>query len=329
MDLPPEAIETVIQIVQRQLAALSLPALSENELNVEVDESFENDSQSGAKLTPVCVTLKDGPNDYNRSFMIKRWQPEGWVSLLWGVDSPLEAMLFESGLVDLICSRGGLYVPTIGSVSTEDGRWIIMDDVSQQLSAWRKYSISDGPRRLTSTLIVELHGELFDSMARYYVWSEDRNIRKRFRKIEHHLVPQERYLRRFEQIFREWLGYDTAGEIESQATRKAKERINSGRERHLKFLENLPQSERRMWIRHSTCRDTLVAAVSDLPLFPLHGDITGGNVGIAHNAVCGLPSACELVKVGNVDSKVIENIEPSIERAHCALFDIERWARKT
>jgi len=205
-----------------------------------------------------------------------------------GVPFPLESFLFDIGCVDSINSHGRVSIPTVASVTTEAGRWIVMDDVSGQLSAWRNSLIDSGrPDDLIGRTGTKLLRELMDSMAEYQVRWETVESRTYLQKLKTRLVPQEMRLRRFEGVFREWLGGPSMDRHDSPPMHRAKEYFSSRRANYLTFLERLPKEDRRTWVKHMQDRDSLVTVASDLPVSLLHGDLKVGNIGLVRTPSAG------------------------------------------
>ena len=242
-------------------------------LDLVVDKTFEHDGLSGADLKRVCAIIRYNGNDTMTHFVAKRWDPSGWLTQLMGVDLPLESILYEGGHILDFDSKGRLRVPIVGSVRNENDAWNIMEDVSEELSAWKASAIDSAE--------LPLQRELLDRMAEFHVRWEDRKRRRHLRVVKNQLVPQEMRLRWFERLFREWFGGAAADPRDSPALRKAKKKFtDGGRETWSAFLDRLPEIDRSIWCKHMQRRDMLVSAASNLPVTFLHGDLIWRNIGV-------------------------------------------------
>lgn len=280
MCLPGPVLEEIASVVQRRAPVSTLPGARHP--NLAVDESFTHDGLSGWDLKRVRATTRTGGRASSVDFIVKRWDPSTGRAQLAGAGVPLECLLHEGGHIDRINSMSGLHVPTVGSLRVGSDAWIIMDDVSADLAAWKTSVVEPGGPlwRLSSTGMPVLR-ELLDRLARHHVAWEAAKGAAHLGTVESRLVSQETRLRSFERLFREWFGSTAADPGEPEALRRAKERFTSARrEKHAAFLDRLPPGERATWSRCMQYRDRLVAAASDLPVTLLHGDLVWRNIGV-------------------------------------------------
>lgn len=238
-----------------------------------VDDSYSHDGMSGAEIQRVKVAGLKNNSKTNFSFVVKPWDSTKWLTQLLGVERPLENILFESGFFDEVNAIEGLQVPIIGSVQLEDQAWIIMEDVSADLGRWKTSAFDGGE--------LNLQRNLLDRMAFFHVNWEDKHSEKRFQYLQKQLVSQERRLRWFEPLCREWFGGNTQTASDSLALRRAKDQLGEVlREPFLNFIDHLPEKSRINWLNHMQHREGLVSEASNLPATFLHGDLVWKNIGL-------------------------------------------------
>ena len=276
VELPDQVLDAIASVVRRSSSAPSLgdrgPAV------VAIDESFKSDGFGESPPTRVLATTPDSPKE-TRIFYAKRWSASPWFNHLTGITVALENLLHETGEFGHVNAICGLSVPVVCSVRAEDGAWVIMEDVSRELAAWKSSAVVGGVFWKPSSGALELYADLLDRIAELHAKWEARNRKGLLEHLKIHLGPQESKLRRFESLFREWFGADHEPE-DSPAVRKAKEAFTAARrEKYLAFLSRLPAKTRTLWIKHMQCRNALVSAASDLPMTLLHGDLNWRNIG--------------------------------------------------
>jgi len=263
----PDAVETSI----RRLAARSLrPHVEPDALDVRIDDTFEHDGYSGNELIAVLVTADEGGEPVR--YIAKHWDSAQWVAQLEGVERPIESLLQRGGYFTELEDLPGLHVPILDSPQADGESWVVLEDVAEELAVWKELTTN------ADALIGEY--ALLDVVARLHVTFEKESHRDRLRAAEGFLVPLERYLRRFEGLYREWYTDQKSDPRESEALQAAKRLVSTYREVWDTFLDKLPLSDRDHWMKQMLNRNALVAAADGLPVTLLHGDLAPRNVGI-------------------------------------------------
>lgn len=274
MDLPQkvEAAITaaVVQVLSEESSALVGP------LNIETDGNFKHDGLSGNELLSVRVSCEVNGDSRSIQIIAKKWESASWVTLLMGIRRPVELLLCEGGAFLDINALGCLRVPIIHATRSADDAWIIMKDVKKDLDSWKK--LTSDPSDLTGEYL------LMDQLAAFHVKWQEHRFQERLMRMRSQLVPQERRIRWFESLNREWIGGRGPDPKEPPELRAVKESISSGLPIEKAFLDRLPEKERSVIKKQMLDRDGLVNAASDLPRVLLHGDLVTRNIGIRADA---------------------------------------------
>lgn len=296
MDLPEQLIDAIASALQHRYSS-SMPQ-DVRVLDLAIDDSFINNGFAGSDIKHLSVTILDRAIRTSISLFVKRWNPSPWIIELTRLAHSLEVLLYENGIFDQINSIAGMRVPVIGSVRAENGEWIIMEDVSAELSTWKNATLDQtGFFWRPSPDCLGIYTDLLDRLAQQHVKWEDPKRLKDLRTVKRHLLSQERRLRELENLFREWFGSVDSNHLDSPALREANAARVAGsdqwaskanftahrRGNYIAFLRRLPTKDRSIWMRHMQCRDALVEAASVLPQTLLHGDLNWRNIGLCRS----------------------------------------------
>ena len=293
MDLPDQLVDAISSALKRRYS----PLMPQNVqvLQLSIDESFHSDGFAGSDIRHLNATIMDHGTRRAASLFTKRWSPSPWVIELTRLAVWLEILFYENGTFDHINSIPGVRVPVIGSARTENGEWIIMDDVSAELTAWKEATAGPkGSFYQTSQASFELYTDLLDRIAQVHAKWETSERKDDLSTIQKHLARQERRLRSFESLFREWFGSADDDYLNSQAMTEVvapsvapsdqwtskRSFAAARRQNYQAFLDRLSNGDRLVWIRHMQSSDALVEAASALPQTLLHGDLGWRNIGL-------------------------------------------------
>jgi thiamine kinase-like enzyme len=194
------------------------------------------------------------------------------VTQFLGREQPIELLLSENGFVSKIGRLPGLHVPICGSVRTDGGSWVILQDVTPDLALWK--CLTREPSDLQCEKL------LLDRLAYLHAQWETGDGQQLLAASSAWLVSQERRLRWFEPLWKEWVGGRSAGIDETPYYRAAKAYAERAHGWVLAFLDRLSAADRDLWTRHMVDRDSLVSAARDLPVTLIHGDVVPRNVGL-------------------------------------------------
>jgi thiamine kinase-like enzyme len=293
MDLPEQLVDALASALHHRHCS-SLPQ-DIRILDLAVDDSFQSDGFGGSDIKRLNVTILGDGAETSLCLFTKSWSPSPWIVELTGLTVWFEILFFEDGVFDDINSIPGIRVPVIGSFRTENGDWIIMDDVSAELATWKDATAGrSGSFWQPSPECFAIYAELLDRIAHLHAKWEGPKCRNDLRSMRRHLDRQERKLRSFESLFREWFG-SADGEyggsptttaalpprVTGQAQWASQEGFAAARKQNYEvFVARLSEKDRSVWIRHMHCRDGVVEAASTLPQTLLHGDLGWRNMGI-------------------------------------------------
>ena len=240
--------------------------------DVVVDGHFEHDGAARNELISLRVQESSGDSNRFVRLIVKRWEPTGWVTQLTGIESPVEHLLWKNNDVDDINAIDGVLVPTIGSCRTDENTWIIMEDVSHQLISWKQIS--------NESTDLSPERSVLDRLAALHVKWEDRLHQRRPQSMAARLVSQERRMRWFESLIREWFAGATPDSTESENIRAAKAQLAWAQELESAFLSRLTEKTRSLLLRNTFGRNVIVDAAIGLPKVLIHEDLDILNVGL-------------------------------------------------
>jgi hypothetical protein len=103
-----------------------------------------NDSTSFVRVS-FCWALSDSPmKSHTASWIIKHWKAGGVRDSSLGIIQPREALAWEHGWLRHTALPAGMIVPFIGARRSPDNTeaWLAMADVSTELSAYQRLSLS-------------------------------------------------------------------------------------------------------------------------------------------------------------------------------------------
>jgi len=272
--LPSEVSDAILEIARREL--VNEEGAEARIDSVVLDDEFENDGEGESDVVRTAVRYSvDGARGELR-LIAKRWEPTGLVSQLLGVEAPVELLLHVNGDIEEINHIHGLQAPIVGSVMSDGDSWIILDDVSEELDAWRS---SDADTSDISDQLLFL-----DRLAAFHVAWEDEEHQQRLRSMSDRTVAQNRRLRSLELASHEPMDWRDPDPSLPATVREAMKRLAWAADVHGAFLYRLPLHERTLLRRLFYDRSELVAAAAGLPRVLLHGDLKRENIGIRRDS---------------------------------------------
>jgi len=272
--LPNEVSDAILEIARRGLAN---GACGDARIeSVVLDHTFENDGEGESDVvrTVVHYSVDGAPGELG--LIAKRWEPTGVVTQLLGVEVPVELLLHINGDIEEINRIQGLRAPIVGSVMSDGDSWIVLDDVSEELRAWRS---SDADTSDISDQLLFL-----DRLGALQVAWEDEQHQQRLRSMSDRIVSQNRRLRSLEPASHEPMDWREPDPSLPATVREAMKRLAWGADVHRAFLNRLPLHDRTLLGKLFYDRSELVAAAAGLPLVLLHGDLKRENIGIRRDS---------------------------------------------
>lgn len=257
--------------------------------DVTEDTSFEGDGFAGSEVIAINLKLR-GAQDLR--IVAKRWAPFEWLKELSGLNRWAELLLHEESDLERIASASAVRVPYIGSCRTEEGDWILMEDVSEQLQTWRN-ATEDEPRYFwrPTAASLDLYAGLVDRIAHMHAIVDQSRERLLPERIVGELKSQERCVRGAEKLLQEWFGDSGVVGTSTGAPEVPTEQgatpwtsrttIAVDRRMHfVDFLDRLSANDRSLWLQNMMNRDSLAAIARRLPRTLIHGDLNRRNIGI-------------------------------------------------
>ncbi len=239
-------------------------------------EPMQHDGIGGNDICRAKVSWTTQENDSNSvNWVIKHWYPGGLTGWGMGVSVPAEALAWNHGLIRPESLPRGLVAPFVGVIFNEESTSarIVMEDISEELSAYVRNSLSPAERLKRDRLIL-------DRLAQFHVHWE---TPERFAQLEKQkwLLPQEARLKCLADFFSQCIdGQTSSGTILKGIRTRLTGYFDWAPKQLLAFLDWLSKPDRRLWEQHLCHRQALIEAFSTLPQTFLHGDTDPRNVGL-------------------------------------------------
>jgi aminoglycoside/choline kinase family phosphotransferase len=248
--------------------------LGRDALNIEDCDiqPIETDGASGNHFYRAVVSLQEKHQTTPITLIIKRWLPTAWTALLTGAEVSREALAWENGLITERALPEGLKVPFIATSRDEDGAWIVMEDISSEIAAFKSPARKHENARL-----------LLDRLAGFHVFWE---CPDRFARLQEHpwLFSQEARLHCGVACHLKWFGADHKEKVYRERLRRFKmscpDSVDWARSACSAFIESIPRQNRELWRKHIRNREALVAAFGEYAQVLVHGDLNERNAGI-------------------------------------------------
>jgi hypothetical protein len=238
-----------------------------------------NDSSTISRVTLDWSVPASSLGSKRTTWILKAWKADGDRDGGLGILQPREALAWEQGWLRPSALPKGMVVPIIGAHRLPDNSaaWLVMEDVSTELSAYQRMSLSgEEAIRYTRSILARL--AFFHAR-----WEEA----ERQRELEAcaWLPHPESYLWDMASTYAAALG--RASLVKTPLYTSAPP-VWEGLSADLEaFLEARPRDERRLWEEFMIDRQPLVEALAGYPQTLLHNDLDDRNIGLRWSG--GLP----------------------------------------
>lgn len=260
--------QAVISGVKRILAK----EIGDMPIQVSISEinDFEGSWTSHSQLFRASTAWSCDGSSGVTDVIAKRWERNSIVAQFFGREKPIERLLFDNGFFDH--QIPGIHVPIVGSAISDGEDWVILEEISDEISEWNSLILKDDSSEIERLFV--------DRLARLHVEWESIGNQSILEANRHWLVSQETKIRWGDRAFRVSLGGQPLDKVDPPSARQHIE--NLGKvfgDSFLRFLDSLPDNDRELWKNLMMYRDPLIDAAADLPRTLLHGDLILKNTG--------------------------------------------------
>jgi hypothetical protein len=231
-----------------------------------------NDSTTFWRVTLSWTVAKPSPGPHTATWIMKHWQAGGARDRTLGINQPREGLAWEQGWLRPAALPAGLVVPMIGAWRSPDNTeaWLAMVDVSPELSAYARLSLS-------AAQAVERAQTILTRLAHFHARWEQPAGQAELQTCSWLRCP-EQYLWEMAPTYAHALGRPPVAHLPQGITGPL---MWEGLSADLNaFLEGRPVAEQRLWEQLLIDRQALVDGLAPYPQTLLHNDLDDRNIGL-------------------------------------------------